>query len=365
VAIDPKNGASLAAAGGVMASVPMAELIAVEWPAGPWKDEAAPATVLLHDGGRLAGSIGGGGEDRLDFEVPGAGPIPVPVDLIRAVLVGARASRFDRSRFAGFTDSDAIFRRPEVGGDFARGTLAAFTADAVRFDYSLGTGSFPWDEIEALVLQAQIEVPPPGEPVVRAALRQDGSLKGRLVRLTEQELVLEPAGFGVEIALPRSTLQSLSFEGPSHAWLSDLEPAVVEQVPFLGPPSEFLFPWRVDRSVTGRPLSVGGRRYDRGFGCHSRTTLRFALDGGFTRFVAEVGVSDEVRDLGDAGAIEFRVEIDGETRFTSRVLRAGDAPVQVGPLPIEGARTLALVTDFGDGEDVADRGAWGSPLLFR
>ena len=96
-----------------------------------------------------------------------------------------------------------------------------------------------------------------------------------------------------------------------------------------------------------------------------RTSLEFTLDGRFSRFEAEVGVSDEVQALPDHGAIEFRVLVDGQERWKSPVLHGGDAPVSVGPIPLTGAKSITLVTDFGEGEDVADRGVWGFPLLYR
>ena len=108
-----------------------------------------------------------------------------------------------------------------------------------------------------------------------------------------------------------------------------------------------------------------GRRFGKGFGCHSRTTLKFELDGSWTRFEAEVGLSDEVTSLPDHGAIEFRVLVDGQEKWRSKTIRGGEPATPVGPIALQGAKTLELVTDFGAGEDVADRGVWGAPLLLR
>jgi hypothetical protein len=366
IAIDPRSAASLTTAAGGVESVPLADLVAVEFPArSPAARAPAALTVLLHDGSRIVGDVQGGDEERLDFLLAGAARVAIPVDSIRAVFAGPRAAFLDVERFARAGDGDSLHRRPDMGGDYTRGTLAAFSAEGVRFEYSLGTGLFPWSELEAVILAKQVENEEPAPPVVEADLRPDGTLRGTLVHLTEQELVLAPGGFPARVALPRRELEALRFEGERHAWLSDLKPARVTQVPYLGSEAEFLFPWRADRSVTGRPLLVRGRRFGKGFGCHSRTTLSFDLDGRFSRFEAEVGVSDEVLELPDHGAIEFRVLVDGEERFRSRALRGGEPAEPVGPIELSGAKRFELVTDFGPGEDVADRGVWGCPLLLR
>ena len=160
-------------------------------------------------------------------------------------------------------------------------------------------------------------------------------------------------------------LRALRFDGARHAWLSDRAPAKVEQTPYFGSADQFLFPWRPDRTVTGRPLAVGGRSFAKGFGCHSRTRLEFTLTPQEAQFEAWVGVADEVLDLADRGAIQFAVVLDGKEAWRSAVLRAGEPAVKVGPIALAGAKTLALVTDFGEGEDVADRGVWGEALLLR
>jgi hypothetical protein len=364
VGLDAKAGASLAIPGQGAATAPLAELISVEFVARPAAERSAPpAAVVLHDGSRLAGSIRSGDEENLTLLLARGGEIVLPIDAIRAVLVGPRAATLDLRRFTG--EGDSLHRRTEVGGDSTKGTLVAFGQDGVRFEYSLGTNTFPWEEVEAVVLARQVDLEAPKAPRIDADLRPDGSLGGTLVRLDDQELQLLPAGFTAPVVLPIEGLQGIRFDGEGHRWLSDVAPRHVEQVPYLGSADDFLFPWRADRSVTGGPLVVHGRRYAKGFGCHSRTTMKFELDGSWKRFEAEVGISDEVESLPDPGAIEFRVLVDGEEKWRSRVLRGGEAAQPTGPIALDGAKSLELVTDFGAGEDVADRGVWGAPLLLR
>ena len=41
---------------------------------------------------------------------------------------------------------------------------------------------------------------------------------------------------------------------------------------------------QADKAVTGKPLSVGGQKFDRGVGTHANSLIRLALKGGSQRF---------------------------------------------------------------------------------
>lgn len=362
-----KSGATCSRGDGAIETIPLEELVLVEFgrrrAVAPTSGE--PAVVLFHDGSRLVGAVTGGSQDGLKFALRPGLELEAPIDAISALFLGPRAPRLERERFEVSTKEDALFKRPEVGGDYTRGTLQSFSAAGCEFEYTLGTAKFPWSELEAITLARQVEIKPPAAPVVHADLAPEGSLSGTLVRFGDGGLALRPAGFRADVVLPTELLRSLRFDGPRHAWLSDLTPASVEQTPYLGRSDQFLFPWRVDRTVSGRPLTVGGRQFAKGFGCHSRTKLDFNLGSQDASFEAFVGVSDEVLDLADRGAIAFAVLLDGKEVFRSAVMRAGDAAVKVGPLPLTGAKRLTLLTDYGEGEDVADRGVWGDALILR
>jgi hypothetical protein len=361
------SGATVTRADGGVETIPLEDLISVEFARRPLLATAAGERMvaLLHDGSRVEGAIAGGSADALRIALRPGVELEIPIDSLSALFLGARAARLERSRFEVSAKEDALFKRPESGGDFTRGTLQAFSANGCEFEYSLGSGKFAWSELEAVVLAHQSELDPLKAPVVHADLVPDGSLTGTLVRWGDAGLELRPQGFPKSVTLPPELLRALRFDGARHVWLSDRAPSRVEQTPYLGSGDQFLFPWRADRTVTGRPLAVGGRSFAKGFGCHSRTRLEFAVTPPDAQFEAWVGVADEVLELADRGAIQFAVALDGKEVWRSAVLRAGEPAVRVGPIALAGAKTLALVTDFGDGEDVADRGVWGEALLLR
>ena len=104
----------------------------------------------------------------------------------------------------------------------------------------------------------------------------------------------------------------------------------------------------------GKPLSIGGQVYQKGLGVHAGSEVQYTLSGSCTVFTAQVGVDDEV---GNLGSVTFQLW-NGQTKlYDSGLLRGSDGPraVSVG---IGGVRTLRLVvTDGGDGIDY-DHADW-------
>ncbi len=358
-----EGDATLAGGDGAAARLPMADIVSVAFAAERAPAGAATMTVRLHDGSRLTGRAAGGDEEHLQFELAAGGTLMLPLDAVRALFVGPRHAELDVERFAKVAEGDTLHRRVEVGGDHTRGTLVSFAATGVRFDYSLGTGDFRYDEVEAVILEQQVDPRAPGARVVEADLLPDGTLIGELVRLTASELVMKPLASDREFALPREVVSGLRLRDRAWRWLSDVDPIEVRELPYLGGPADFLYPWRRDRSVTGRPLECDGRRFGKGLGCHSRSELSFALPTSARRFVASVGLSDEVLALPERGTVEFRVLVDGVERFKSRILRGGAAAEPIAPLDVTGGKVLTLIADFGGGEDVADRAVWGEAVV--
>src|SRR3954454_6650740 len=59
-----------------------------------------------------------------------------------------------------------------------------------------------------------------------------------------------------------------------------------------------------NRSVDKNPLSIGGRKFEHGFGTHADSKVTLDLDGGAGTFTAFVGVDDEVANR---GSVNFKI----------------------------------------------------------
>jgi hypothetical protein len=109
----------------------------------------------------------------------------------------------------------------------------------------------------------------------------------------------------------------------------------------------------------GRPLTLNGQTYARGFGTHADSSLSFDLGGRCQTFTARVGVDDEV---GERGSVVFQVYADGVKLYDSGRM-TGQSATRAVEVPVAGTRELKLVvTDAGDGLS-ADHADWVNPLL--
>lgn len=110
-----------------------------------------------------------------------------------------------------------------------------------------------------------------------------------------------------------------------------------------------------DKSVTGKPLSIGGRTFDHGLGTHARSTLWVDLGGRTDRFQASVGVDDATTS--DRASITFQVAGDGRKLWESGLMRRGQ-PARTVDVDVRGVTNLVLlVTDGGDGVEY-DHANW-------
>ena len=114
-----------------------------------------------------------------------------------------------------------------------------------------------------------------------------------------------------------------------------------------------------DRSVDKHPLSIGGRKFDHGFGTHADSKLTLDFDGGAGTFSAFVGVDDEVKEK---GTVRFSIVGDKKTLWESGVMKGGDAAKEV-KVALDGIKRLSLVVDdAGDGSD-SDHADWADAVF--
>ena len=333
--------------------IPCAELLSLELREGPSSPKPGQAVLVLRNGDRLCGTLTGGtpttvevrglafgvlscpiaAAARLHAVPPGTGPAPEPPE------------NADRLRF--------------VNGDSVDGTVEAFGPKGVTVrSEHLGSLELGFVRIRPLSFARAAGGRPPRLKGVHAIAHCDDgtTLTGGLVRLQEGQLHLKTA-IGLEVALDVTRVLRLDFRGGRLTFLSDMDPASVVETPCF----DVVWAHRRDLSVDGNPLRIGDKEYAKGLGVHSRCEIGYALEGRHRRFLAHVGVDEEV---GDRGSAHVQVLVDGELRFERKTLRGRDAPVPVA-LDVAGARLLTLRVDFGEELDVCDHVDWGAARLIR
>ncbi len=134
------------------------------------------------------------------------------------------------------------------------------------------------------------------------------------------------------LALATLTTRTLAAE-PETVWISALDLSTITQG--WGQP-------QADKAVTGKPLSIGGKKFERGLGTHTDSLVRLDLKRGAEKFLAFVGVDDAADS--DHASISFRVIGDGKTLFRTAGMKLGQ-PARKVEVDVKGVKMLLLLAD--------------------
>jgi alpha-galactosidase len=117
---------------------------------------------------------------------------------------------------------------------------------------------------------------------------------------------------------------------------------------------------QIDKSVTGKPMTIAGKVYKTGLGTHSISQLEIDLRRKPVRFTAFTGVDDAA--IGRRGSIEFIIKGDGKVLWESGIMKPGD-PAKPVDIEVKWVKKLTLmVTDAGDGAD-DDHANWAEAVF--
>ena len=255
-------------------------------------------------------------------------------------------------------------------GDRIQGTLQSVHGGVATLTTDLGELDVA---VERLVYIKLAQFPPswgPADRPLTAIVLADGDwLLGDIVGEAEGKLLVHrapaatgagnrdarDAESGLELSVPKSVVSEVRYLGRGVVYLSDLEPARVEEKPFF----DYLLPWQRDLSVGKGRLSLRGQVFHKGLGVHAQCRLTYDLAGKYARFHSVIGIDDEARGKGNC---VFEVWVDGERRFASGSVTGRDDPRTV-EVDVTGAKELAVLVDFGEAGDVADRADWADAYL--
>jgi len=178
-------------------------------------------------------------------------------------------------------------------------------------------------------------VAPDGSVAPFTSLRSDG-----------KTVTIESRHLGAK-TFALSKVSSIRFRSARMTPLAELKPIKVRQYGFF----DTTFSYRINRSVGGGPLRVGGRTLEAGLGLHSFCELTYRLGGAYRTFVARAGIDDAVRPGGDA---ELSFLGDGKPLGKPIRLTGKDDPVTIR-LDVTAVKEFTVRVDFGvDGLDAAD-----------
>ena len=107
----------------------------------------------------------------------------------------------------------------------------------------------------------------------------------------------------------------------------------------------------------GQPLRIGDRTYSRGLYCHAVSKVLVRLPGEGAEFTAIAGVDSNEQTSGGRGSVRFAVQVNGQPRFTSPLVREGTAALPVR-VDLAGATEFTLLVDDGGDGIGCDQADW-------
>jgi hypothetical protein len=342
--------------GGSQIVIPTAELVRISRPHVQRAPRLGVLCIELEGGDKLFGSIVGSSPDQLVLDTVLGEPISIPLERVRACLTAKAdqprwqkaVQRLSRSH----PDEDRVLLS---NGDVLRGFVLEIGPTTVQLERQDRQVEIALDVIIAIALAAE---PRPAAGGLQARLEfVDGST------LTVPRLRWSPEGLDLSFfdgtlhGLPPETVHHVELRGTQWVWLDGIEPVAFEHTPMLS--LEWSF--EVNRDVAGGQLAIGGQIFERGIGVHSRSTLKFILNGQYREFSTACGLDDSAGALADVTAAIF---VDGELKWREKHIKSRSPPMRVR-VDVRGARSLELRVEFGDNGDLQDRFNWADAALIR
>jgi hypothetical protein len=106
------------------------------------------------------------------------------------------------------------------------------------------------------------------------------------------------------------------------------------------------------------PMRLNGVKFDRGLGVSAHSEVKYALNGSFKMFRAEIGTDDAAPD---AAKVIFRVFGDGKKLFDSGIMSASD--VRAIAVNVDGVRELRLTVTNATGKSYVAAANWANARL--
>ena len=341
---------------GLPAPLTIDDLQRIENPSAPVELLENPAAILDLPAGRLLARSLRIADEKCRFAWTGETSASLPLDALRAIRLPpfADSPEFARALATPQATSDRIFLRADNGALTAlAGVLDSLSDEQLKVDIAGKLRDVPRAKVSGIVIA---QPPTPQKPPRLTLALHDGSqLSGDALSLQNTQATLQIAP-SVTLQFPWSAVLSVTVRSSRVQYLSDLKPLdeVHQAIVTLPLPAQF------DRSVSGGPLVLGSRTYDKGLGVHARSSLTFATAGKFDQFAATIGLDP---DRGAYGDCIFEVFADGEPLFSKR-LKGSDPPIDVH-LGIAGRQRLSLHVEPGAGLDMADHANWCNARFLR
>jgi hypothetical protein len=316
-----------------------------------WKEPAAaelPAGQLyLLDGSVLTFAELRTASRSVDLTSPIYGKLQLPLSAVRAIrfseegeAAAAWAALLKRVR----SKDVLVLPKKKKPGELDPTTGVVGQIGESNLNFVLGGDEIPIKRRRVFgVIFARKPVQPKGGFVVEAGTN-DRIVADKIGWVAGEGLQLSVGDTQVRIATPY--LKRIDCSGGKIRYLDEMQPVFHEFSSVLPDPLyEQIFRYRVNQTMDGEPLRLGGKTYGRGLWIHSKTTLRYDLGGDFSRFETIAGIDDDLPRR-DKTKARLTIRADAKTLFDKDIWIT-DKPRPL-KLDVTGSQTLEIVVDFGE-----------------
>jgi hypothetical protein len=346
---------------GARQDVPIRKLVKLSREPARMSQAIEGSHLLLPEGDRLMRVIVGATNDTsVEVQSHSAlGKLTVPLECVLGLLLTppTESEGFDQlwDRISSESrKSDMIWL---TNGDLQSGGFLGLDDRIAKFQIEGNPVEIDRTGVVGIAFaQAALNYPRPKSDFLELTL-SDGSRLGAVDAKVEKGQLSAKTRFDQSIRFPITDLVRIDPRTPALVYLSEREVDGQTYVSFFGP----MRPFRRDRSIDGHRFQLGGHVYERGLGTQSRTLIAYRLKPGDRRFQALVGVDERA---GPLGSVVFRVLVDREPRLTTAPLTAKDPP-QAIDLDVSAAKSLVLITEFGERGDIRDYADWVEARIIR
>ncbi len=356
---------------GTEAKLPVADVMAVDFPKTLSKPSEEPQVLTLTDGSQLYCSATTRSAKQLTAQSATFGMLNIESKSVQSVRLLADNPAY-RSQWNTFlkreSDKDLLIvaKRDGSGLDFLAGIVSTISADKTEFLLDGETVPVPSARVYGVVFANKVSDVSPKPATLRNPVRvtdaRGAVIEATSVTLDDAQLLIE-TGWGQTLKVSIEEIKQIDLSGGRVQFLSDLEP-IDERFDGVDPDGSLLaglidkeqqmqmFGPRRDSTMERQSkLRLRGREFSKGLCIHSRTEMSWALDQRFSSLDCVVGIDDEVAFNGNH-AVSLKITGDGNVLF-DKLIGTTDEPLSLR-LPLEGVSTLAILVDFGDGDSTCD-----------
>jgi len=325
-------------------------------------DSPEHSTVMFHlaDGGQLLGVFTKGGEESLVCDSVLGEQVEISFDRLAGIQLTAKENflhahdLYVQALAARLPGRDVLITRDMNEPKSIRGRLVKLDPQQTSFSLNDRSRTVQTEKLYGIVFATGVSEIKSYR--LRITLLDDSVITGRLLP-SSHDVISIKTSIGATSEIPIHLLSDINYQSDRIVYVSDLSPVDQTTRGLL----HRSWPTRMDQNVVGTEISIGGKRYSKGIGCHSYFEMKYDINGMFELFVSTIGIDDHVRPR---GSVEFRLLGDDRILFESGQITGRSEPKDI-IVDIRGIQQITIIVDYGDELDLSDHADWGDVRLIK